>query len=316
MHDNRSPIQERSIERERAQNLWSSFSRNVDPLGRGAQLSADFDFGFDRIGGLEGPKEEILTYACAATNPEVYSHWGTFPPAGVLLIGQRGVGKGLLAKALASLTDTSFLRVDVPHMVLDVIHAGGKVGELIQAWSGILDEMPPLTIFFDELEFSQAREIGTHRTDLPVGPIMDFLLELVGRSLAAKQHLVVGSTSHPDTLRHAFLVPGRFERLVEVNPVIPDDIIAALEIHAREAEARAGRGLFEEIEWKRVVGQVDDAATGDWVRILHAVLRHKARCEAAGDPSTQVSTRDLKEEAERFRQAQRRIYVTNGGNYL
>ena len=316
MQETHSLVKERSIERERAQNLWSSFLRSVDPLARGAQLSADADFGFDRIGGLEGPKEEILTYACAATNPEVYSNWGTFPPAGMLLIGRRGVGKELLAKALASLTDTSFLRVDVPRMVLDVIHSGGKVGELIQAWSQILEEMPPLTVFFDELEFSQAREIGTHRSDLPVGPIMDFLLELVGRTTVAHQHLVVGSTSHPDTLRHAFLVPGRFERVVEVNPVIPDDVIAALSIHAREAEERADRPLFDKIEWKRVVGPADDATTGDWVRILHAVLRHKARCEAAGETTAPVTTRDLKEEAERFRQAQRRIYVSDGGNYL
>ena len=34
-------------------------------------------------------KEEILTYACAATNPEVYGRWGTYPPSGLLLIGQQ-----------------------------------------------------------------------------------------------------------------------------------------------------------------------------------------------------------------------------------
>jgi ATP-dependent 26S proteasome regulatory subunit len=316
MQEMRSLGRNRSIERERAQNLWSSFLRNVDPLARGAQLSADTEFGFERIGGLEGPKEEILTYACAATNPEVYSNWGTFPPAGMLLIGRRGVGKGLLAKALASLTETSFLKVDVPRMVLDVVHSGGKVGELIQSWSSILEEMPPLTIFFDELEFSQAQEIGTHRPDLPVGPIMDFLLELLGRTTVASQHLVVGSTSHPDTLRRAFLVPGRFERLVEVTPTIPDDVIAALVIHAREAEGRANRTLFDEIEWKRVVGTGDDASTGDWVRVLHAVLRSKARREAAGEPMRRITTRSLKEEAERFRQAQRRLHVSDGGNYL
>ena len=114
---------------ERAQNLWSSFLRNVDPMARGASLTANPQQSFDEIGGLAVAKEEVLTYACAATSPQVYSDWGTYPPSGVLLIGQSGVGKRLLGQALATQTRTSFLHVDVPRLVLDVVHAGGKVSE-------------------------------------------------------------------------------------------------------------------------------------------------------------------------------------------
>ncbi len=306
----------RSIERERAQNLWGSFLRKVDPLARGAQLNTNPDLGFDQIGGLTAAKDEILTYACAATSPEIYAKWGTYPPSGVLMIGKQGVGKSLLAQALSSRTDTAFLRVDVPRMVLDVVHSGGKVGELIQAWSEILEEMPPLTVYFDELEFSQAQEIGHRRPDLPIGPIMDFLLELVGRTIAAGSHLVIGATSHPDTLRRAFVAPGRFERVVEVVPNFPSDVVEALHIHASMAEKRAGRPLFADVDWQRVVGQVAEPMTGDWVRILHAVLRRKARCEAAGETATPATTSDLKEEVDRFRQARKRIHTPEGGNYL
>ena len=306
----------RSIQQERAQNLWSSFLRKVDPLARGAQLTSDPDFSFDQIGGLAAAKEEILTYACAATSPEVYQHWGTFPPSAILMIGQQGVGKSLLARALATRTETAFLTVEVPRLVLDVVHSGGKVGELIQSWSEVLDEMPPLTVFFSELEFSQAQEIGHQRPDLPIGPIMEFLLELVGRTIASENHLVLGATSHPDTLRRAFVAPGRFERVVEVVPRFPEDVVATLEIHAGEAQQRAGRPLFEDIDWKRVVGQISEPSTGDWVRILHAVLRRKARCEAAGESVTPVTTADVREEVDRFRQAQKHIHVPEGGNYL
>jgi hypothetical protein len=65
---------------ERAQNLWSSFLRSVDPLARGAKLTASPNFDFEGIGGLAGPKEEILTYACAATSPQVYTEWGPTRP--------------------------------------------------------------------------------------------------------------------------------------------------------------------------------------------------------------------------------------------
>jgi len=301
---------------ERAQNLWSSFLRNVDPLARAAKLTASPDFDFEDIGGLAGPKDEILTYACAATSPQVYSEWGTFPPNGMLLIGQKGVGKTLLARALAARTRTSFLDVDVPRMVIDVIHSSGKVGELVQSWSQILEEMPPITVFFNELEFSQAHAIGIQRHDLPIGPIMDFLLEIVDRTIAAKRHLVVGATSAPDTLRPAFVVAQRFERIVEVNPIFPEDMVEALVIHARAAEKRAGHALFDPVDWLEVLGQSREAAPGDWVRILHAVLRHKASSEACGGESGPVTSDDLKAEVERFKQAQKRIRMPEGGNYL
>ena len=101
--------------------------------------------------------------------------------------------------------------------------------------------MPPVTVLFHELEFSQTWEFGGRRTDLPVGAVMDFLLDVIDRSIAAESTLVVGSTSHPSTLRQAFADPRRFERVVEVTPLYPDDIVAALTIHAAEAEKRAGR---------------------------------------------------------------------------
>jgi len=307
---------DRSIEIERAQNLWSSFVRSLDPIARGTHITADPQVRFDDIGGLAAAKEEILTYACAATNPDVYSKWGTFPPSGILLIGAKGVGKSLLSVALAAQTGTSHLRVDVPRLVIDMLHASAKVGELIQRWSSTLEEMPPLTVFFNELEFSQAHDLGSPRPDLPVGPIMDFLLELIDRTIASERHLVVGSTSYPDTLRHAFVRPGRFERVVEVAPVLPDDTIAALLIHARKAEAFSKRSLFNEIDWKRVTGQSGDATTGDWIHILHAVLRRKARCDAAGEETTLVSTADLEREVARYNQARKQIHFSNGGNYV
>ncbi len=309
--------EQRSVQIERGQNLWTSFVRRVEPLGRGAVLTADPQLGFDQIGGLAGPKDEILTYACAATNPEVYSHWGTFPPSGLMMIGAPGCGKSLLAQALACRTNTSFLRVDVPRMVLDVVHGASKVGELVQGWSQVLEEMPPLTVYFDELEFSQAYDFGGRRPDLPVGPIMDFLLELIDRTAHCETpHLLVGATGYPDTLRHAFTRPGRFERVVEVTPNHPDDVVEALRIHARTAEARSGRTLFVDVDWKEIVSLSREPGMGDWVRILHGVLRRKARQEAAGEAMAPVSTADLRHEVSRYNQARERIKSPKGGNYI
>jgi len=309
-------MDDRAIERERALNLWTSFARKLEPVARSTRVDPQPDFDLARIGGLEAPKEEIQTYACGATNPEVYERWGTYPPSGLLLIGRQGVGKSLLAKALASLTHTAFVDVAVPHLVIEVIHRGGNVGQLLGSWSEVLAEMPPVTVFFNELEFSQAREIGARRPDLPVGPVMDLLLDLVDRTISVKGVLVVASTSHPETLRPAFVLPGRFERIVEVNPVFPDDVVAALQIHAQAAEKRADHRLFEAIDWRSVIGQHRGPSTGDWVQILHAVLRRKARCEAAGEAASLADTRDLVEEVRRFLKTSDRLAAPMAGNYV
>jgi SpoVK/Ycf46/Vps4 family AAA+-type ATPase len=128
---------------------------------------------------------------------------------------------------------------------------------------------------------------------------------------------VVGSTSQPDSLRPAFVTPARFERVVEVTPIFPDDVIAALRLHASDAEKRAGRRLFEEVDWKAVTENERQASIGDWVRLLHAVLRRRARCEAAGEAvGGVVTTRDLQLEVDRYRKIRNRLPVVGRGNYL
>jgi ATP-dependent 26S proteasome regulatory subunit len=309
-------MEDREIRRERAQNIWSSFTRKFEAMAQSTRLDPLPDFDLARIGGLAAAKDEIQTYACAATDPDVYARWGTHPPTGILLIGQRSVGKRLLARSLASLTETSFLTVGIPRLVLEVIHRGGKVGELVAEWTATLEEMPPVTVLFHELEFSQAEEIGARRQDLPVGPVMDFLLDLVDRTIAHENVLVVGATSYPDTLRHAFAQPGRLERIVEVNPVFPGDIIETLQIHASDAEKRAGRPLFQGVDWSAVAEGFQHPALGDWVHILHAVLRRKARHEAAGEAASPVTTRDLLDEVERFKRTSSRIVAPKPGTYV
>lgn len=300
-----------SIEAERARNLWTSFARKFPAVEKSTKLSVPTTT-FGQIGGLAGPKDEVLTFACAATSPEVYGRWGTFPPSGVLLIGARGSGKQMLAESLAQQTGTAFLLVRVPKFVMETLRHGGKVGELTEGWSQTLDELPPVTVFFDELEFYQAHEFGSQREDLPIGPVMDFLLDLVDRTVATEHVLTVGSTSYPDTLRPAFLSDDRFERVVEVIPAFPGDVIEALSIHSEDASKRAGRPLFEDVDWNEVVRPYAEHSIAEWVRILHGVLRRKARCEAAGESVTPVRTEDLVEEAARVQGTKKRLSYGEG----
>jgi len=309
-------VEDRAIRRERAQNLWGSFARKYPPVARSTEIDPLSSTSLDGIGGLADARDEMLTYACAVTSPGVYERWGTYPPSGLLLIGRHGTGKRLLAAALANLTDSAFIRVRVPRLVIEIVHRGGNVAELTAQWSQTLSEMPRTTVFFDELEFSQAQEIGSHRPDLPIGPVMDFLLDILDRTIEASEALVVGATSHPGTLRQAFSQPGYLERIVEVTPIYPDDIVEALKIHAARSEQRSTRELFDSVDWKKVVEQYQEPSTGDWIHMMHSVLRRKARCDAANESATPVTTDDLLDEVERHKRANNRLSTLEGGNYV
>jgi ATP-dependent 26S proteasome regulatory subunit len=296
-------VSDLAIDHQRALNLWQPFARKFPAIGKATHFEADPNLDLARIGGLAEPKEEIQTYSCAATDPEVYQRWGTMAPSGLLLMGPPESGKTLLAEALATLTGTPFLKVRVPRLILQTLHTPGDAGSFLNAWTDVLEEMPQLTVFFREVDFKHAQSLIGRRPDLPVTPAMDFLLEFIDRTIAIDSAQVVGSTSHPRSLSPIFLEPGRFERVVWVQPVVPDDVADALALHAQAAEQRAGRPLFAGVNWIEVVKRDERASVGDWVRVMHGVLRRKARCDAADESPGGVSTHDFIAEVERFDRA-------------
>ena len=300
------------VERKRAANLWEPFARKFPPVAKACSFVAMPAVSFADVGGLEDAKDELLTYACAATEPEIYERWGTFSPSGLLLIGPDASGKSLLAGALAARTETPFLRIGVARLALQLIHSGGKAGELLQGWQETLAEIKKLTVYFDELDFAHDPALGAPRADLPISQLSDFLLELIDVTIGISQSLTVGGTSRPDTLSPIYFKPGRFERIVAVNPVFPGDVIAALEIHSVAAEKRPGRKLFARIDWQRVIEQNREASIGSWVQLMHAVLRRKARCDAASEQPGEVTTEDALAEVDRFKRATLRLPVPSG----
>ena len=300
------------LERKRAANLWEPFARKFPPVAKACQFEASPALEFCDIGGLDDAKDEILTYACAATEPEIYSRWGTVAPSGLLLIGPDGSGKSLLAAALATRTETPFLKIRVARLALQLVHAGGKAGDLLQGWGETLAEIKHVTVYFDELDFAHDPSLGAPRMDLPTSQLSDFLLELIDTTMGVTEALTLGGTSRPDTLSPIYFQPGRFERVVSVNPFVPGDVIAALEIQSAKAEKRAGRRLFGKVDWPRVIDQNREASIGSWVQLMHAVLRRKARCDAADDKPGEVTTEDVLAEVDRTKRATVRLPTTSG----
>eukprot|EP00894_Picocystis_sp_ML_P003808 jgi/Pico_ML_1/54325/g4690.t2 len=108
------------------------------------------------VGGLEDQIQEIKeAVELPLTHPELYEDIGISPPKGVILYGEPGTGKTLLAKAVANSTSATFLRVVGSELIQKYLGDGPK---LVRELFRVADEMSPSIIFMDEID-----AIGTKR---------------------------------------------------------------------------------------------------------------------------------------------------------
>merc|ERR1712146_696223 len=91
------------------------------------------------------------------THPELYEEIGIKPPKGVILYGEPGTGKTLLAKAVANQTWATFLRVTGSELIQKYLGDGPK---LVRELFRVADENAPTIVFIDEID-----AVGTKRYD-------------------------------------------------------------------------------------------------------------------------------------------------------
>merc|ERR1711971_245026 len=108
------------------------------------------------IGGLEEQVREIKeAVELPLTNPEMYEDIGIRAPKGVILYGEPGTGKTLLAKAVANQTGATFLRVVGSELIKKYLGEGPK---LVREIFKIAEDMAPSIVFMDELMPLEARD--------------------------------------------------------------------------------------------------------------------------------------------------------------
>ena len=93
------------------------------------------------------------------------------------------------------------------------------------------------------------------------------------------------------------------ELLMQEAPALPTSPVAG------------STATIENVAWADAVKGSEGLTIGDWVRLLHTVLRRKARCDAAHEDPTGVNTEDLIREVERDRKTAARL-PTRTGAYL
>ncbi|PRW57564.1 26S proteasome regulatory subunit 4-like protein B [Chlorella sorokiniana] len=177
------------------------------------------------VGGLEQQIQEIkeavelpLTHPelyedIGIKPPKLYEDIGIKPPKGVILYGEPGTGKTLLAKAVANSTSATFLRVVGSELIQKYLGDGPK---LVRELFRVADEQAPSIVFIDEID-----AVGTKRYDAHSGgerEIQRTMLELLNQLDgfdALTDVKVIMATNRIDSLDPALIRPGRIDRKIE-----------------------------------------------------------------------------------------------------
>jgi transitional endoplasmic reticulum ATPase len=212
---------------------------------------------YEDIGGL-GPAIQRVRemIELPLRHPAVFSRLGIDPPKGVLLYGPPGCGKTLVARAVASETDATFLSVSGPEVITK--YYGESEAKLRQLFEQARKEAPAI-LFLDEIDsIAPKREHAVGEVEKRV---VAQLLALMDGLEARGQIIVIAATNLPNSLDPALRRPGRFDREIVIG--IPD--VAGrreiFEVHTR------GMPLAKDVEIVRLA-EITHGFTGADVAAL------------------------------------------------
>jgi len=171
---------------------------------------------FKDIGGLSDQIKEIKeAVELPMTRPDLFKSVGITPPKGILLYGQPGCGKTLLAKAIANDTNSTFIRLVGSEMVRKFIGEGAK---LVKQVFTLAREKSPTILFIDEIDAVASKRLEeTTGGDREVNRTLMQLLSEIDGFDELDNVRIIGATNRMDILDPAILRPGRFDRIIEIS---------------------------------------------------------------------------------------------------
>jgi ATP-dependent 26S proteasome regulatory subunit len=269
---------------------------------------------FADVGGLKDAKVGLRGYALALTNPDLYQQWGIEPPKGVLLYGPPGTGKTKLAEALATECGAIFYHLKLTNLTSKF---GANTGDLLQEILRVVMAEGPAVLYLDEAEAlslehllppPQAREASAR--------LVAALCEKLDALQTAARILVVASTTRTDALDPALVAPGRLDRLIEIALPQADDQREILELVRARTERKAGRGLFDAIDYDKILPVMGGMSGADISVIVRRALETKVRRTAEQKDTSLVSTADLLDAIDAYKGVRGVVEKIRYGQYL
>jgi AFG3 family protein len=188
--------------------------------------NAKVNITFADVAGLNEAKVEVMEVVDFLKNPKKYTALGGKIPKGVLLVGPPGTGKTLLAKAVAGEAGVPFFSISGSDFVEMFVGVGAsRVRDLFKQ----AREKAPCIVFIDEIDAigrARGRNAVQGGNDERENTLNQLLVEMDGFS-TDKGVIMMAATNRPDILDAALLRPGRFDRMIGIDP---PDIIGREEI--------------------------------------------------------------------------------------
>ena len=189
---------------------------------------------FKDVAGMHEAKAEIYDFVDFLSNSQQFINMGAKIPKGVLLAGDPGIGKTLLARAVAGEANVPFCYVNASEFMEAFVGIGAaRVRDLFRQ----AREVAPCIIFIDEIDTIGHKRSFSGGLSESTQTLNQLLAEMDGFEINENPIIVMAATNRIEVLDAALIRPGRFDHHVFVRKPQLKDRIEILYIHMRDVQA-------------------------------------------------------------------------------